>query len=204
MGKVERSYPMSWRQNVSKGYSTASPRHERSSLLPCCIHILTPKMSLQVLHPPECRMLFASKGNVSLVSSNRQAFLNHHDKKHARHSKQPMSLLHDATDFCMSGTLPDTWLCKLVFALYPHLHLAFHSTRFSQPRRAHHPENDSCGSPQANSWSELSPTGGPPPVREDHTAVWVAADDGFYVFGGTAGSPGPFSVALGCWAKATT
>ena len=41
-------------------------------------------------------------------------------------------------------------------------------------------------------------------MRGDHTAVWVAADDGFYVFGGTDGSSGPFSGALGCWAKATT
>ena len=40
---------------------------------------------------------------------------------------------------------------------------------------------------QANTWTELSPTGGPPTVRHLHTAVWSDADDGFYVFGGEIG-----------------
>ena len=38
--------------------------------------------------------------------------------------------------------------------------------------------------PQANSWSQLSPSGGPPQARGDHAMVWASASNGFYVFGG--------------------
>ena len=34
----------------------------------------------------------------------------------------------------------------------------------------------------------LSPTGGPPSNRVDHVAVWADVVDGFYIFGGWAGS----------------
>ena len=44
--------------------------------------------------------------------------------------------------------------------------------------------------PQANTWSELSPSGGPPAARDDCTAVGSDAADGFYIFGGFDDSPG--------------
>ncbi|CAE7257921.1 gefF [Symbiodinium sp. CCMP2592] len=41
---------------------------------------------------------------------------------------------------------------------------------------------------QANSWTELSPSGTAPSIRADHDAAWSPAADGFYVFGGYDGS----------------
>ncbi|CAE7483794.1 rngB, partial [Symbiodinium necroappetens] len=48
---------------------------------------------------------------------------------------------------------------------------------------------------QANSWEQLSPSGTAPPERYGHTAVWSAAANGFYVFGGNDGSLGPESTS---------
>ena len=53
--------------------------------------------------------------------------------------------------------------------------------------------------PQANSWSQLSPSGGPPQARGDHAMVWASASNGFYVYGGKGeggGGPEPQGEAL--------
>ena len=48
---------------------------------------------------------------------------------------------------------------------------------------------------QADTWTELFPSGGPPAARFKFDAAWSDAADGFYVFGGSNGNrnggPGP-------------
>ena len=47
---------------------------------------------------------------------------------------------------------------------------------------------------QANRWSQLSPSGTAPAVRNSHTSVWSEVADGMYVFGGYVGGGRGLSV----------
>ncbi len=42
--------------------------------------------------------------------------------------------------------------------------------------------------PSTNTWAQLTPTGGPPAARSDHSAVWDSTNQKMYIFGGSAGS----------------
>ena len=97
-----------------------------------------------------------------------------------------------AVAFLFLQSIPTSTTQKLL-SLFPVLAkrwqlLSVHSSLFLLPRTLL--KTQALMLRQANAWTEMSPSGSLPPARSLHSAVWANSSDGFFVFGGSAGSSG--------------